>query len=98
MASRPKTATKEPRFALGILLITMPALKAIPDEDIRAALSRHMSGDWGEMDAEDCEANEVALKHGTRLFSAYRSAKGVKFWVITEADRSQTTVLLPEDY
>jgi len=98
VSSKVKTVSKEPRFSLGILLITMPALKAIPDEDVRAALARHMSGDWGEMDAEDCAANEMALKHGTRIFSAYRSAKGVKFWVITEADRSQTTVLLPEDY
>jgi hypothetical protein len=62
------------------------------------AFTRHVRGDWGDVDDEDWEANERALMEGTRLLSVYRSAEGVKFWVITEWDRSLTTVLLPEEY
>ncbi len=98
MSIHPEARAEKPLFALGILLITMPALRAIPEEDIRQALGRHMRGDWGDVDADDKRANELALQHDTRILSSYRSAKNVKFWIITEADRSQTTVLLPEDY
>jgi len=62
------------------------------------ALQRHVAGDWGELDEEDKKANDGALQTGERLLSAYQSATGTKFWIITEADRSVTTVLLPEDY
>jgi hypothetical protein len=62
------------------------------------ALARHVSGDWGDVGEEDRLANEEALRDGTRLLSVYRSATGIRFWIITEADRAQTTVLLPEDY
>jgi hypothetical protein len=65
---------------------------------MQPALQRHVTGDWGELCPEDIEANEQALLNGARLLSAYRSAKGVKFWIITEWDRSVTTILLPEDY
>jgi hypothetical protein len=61
-------------------------------------LSRHARGDWGEVDAEDKEANDLALEEGSRLLSAYTTANGTKLWVITEADRSATTVLLPAEY
>jgi hypothetical protein len=61
------------------------------------AIQRHIQGDWGEMCPEDKRENERALKNGTRLMSAYE-IDGVKVWVITEADRSVTTVLFPEDY
>ena len=57
-----------------------------------------MTGDWGEMDAEDRAANDAALVYGQRVMSAYTTPKGVKLWVITEADRSSTCLLLPEDY
>jgi len=60
-------------------------------------LSQHCSGDWGTVDAEDWEANNAALTDGTRLLSAYM-VHGVKVWIITEADRSVTTLLLPRDY
>jgi hypothetical protein len=61
------------------------------------ALRRHVRGDWGEVDNHDWAANEAALAHGSRLLSVYRSSKGIKFYVITEHDRSVTTLLLPED-
>ena len=61
-------------------------------------LDRHARGDWGEVDVEDQQANQDALLHGERLLSAYRTSAGVRLWVITEADRSATTILLPEEY
>ena len=70
----------------------------IHNEEILNALSRHVRGDWGTLDAEDLQSNERALRFGGRLFSSYHSSQDVKFWIITECDRSVTTVLLPEDY
>lgn len=61
------------------------------------SLNRHFSGDWGDMDEEDCETNEEALQHGFRIMSDY-SVNDVRIWIITEADRSATTVLFPEEY
>jgi hypothetical protein len=87
-----------PRFQLGQLVATPNALEQIPNEEIMAGLKRHAGCDWGTLDAEDLKSNDRALAHGGRLFSAYLSTAGVKFWIITEADRSVTTVLLPEDY
>lgn len=86
------------KFPLGRLVATPNALEHIPNPDILAALQRHLTGDWGDMDEHDRQENEFSLKEGFRLLSVYRSARGVKFWIITEADRSATTVLLPEDY
>ncbi len=63
-----------------------------------AATIRHAAGDWGDVDEHDRRENEQSLDHGFRLFSVYHAADGTKFWIITEADRSATTVLLPEDY
>ncbi len=60
-------------------------------------LQRHVSGDWGELSVEDKRANERALLDGTRILSAY-TYYCIKFWVITEADRSATTILLPSEY
>lgn len=85
-------------FPLGRLVSTPAALEAIPPDEIQAALNRHASGDWGECGRHDWDENELALKEGFRLFSVYRSSEGTKFWIITEADRSATTVLLPADY
>jgi hypothetical protein len=87
-----------PRFSLGQIVATPNALENIPNDEILCALVRHARGDWGELDAEDLRANERALKLGGRLLSAYHSVQKIKFWIITEADRSVTTVLLPEDY
>jgi len=73
-------------------------LECIPSEDVLQALARHQEGDWGDLGDEDKESNEKAVWMGGRIFSAYRASTGEKFWVITEADRKSTTVLLPEEY
>lgn len=87
----------KPRFPLGRLLITPGAQDAFSREEVLSAVSRHQRGDWGTLCKEDCQVNEEALKTGERLFSAYRyHAK--KLWIITEADRSATTILLPDEY
>ena len=66
--------------------------------DLLLYLRRHASGDWGELDAHDRAANERALKDSSRVFSAYEVPTGDRLWIITEADRSVTTFLLPEEY
>jgi hypothetical protein len=78
--------------------MTRNAQTSLPIPDVLAALSRHVIGDWGDVCEEDKKANNHALKDGSRLLSKYRDSRGTKFWIITEADRSATTVLLPEDY
>lgn len=86
------------RFTLGRTVATPGALAVLTHEEVLIALKRHVTGDWGELDPEDQAENELSLREGFRLLSAYRSAGGVRFWIITEADRSVTTVLLPEEY
>ena len=85
-------------FPLGRIVATPGLLEAVPNEEMLQALQRHARGDWGEIDAEDVRENELSLEEGFRLLSAYTSATGVKFWIVTEADRSATTFLLPEEY
>jgi len=85
------------KFSLGQVVITPNALEKLKSDDILNALNRHVVGDWGELDVEDKQTNDTALQSGDRLLSAYRSGP-VKFWIITEASREVTTVLLPEDY
>ena len=85
-------------FRLGKLVSTPNALEQLQPPDILTALQRHQAGDWGDVDNDDRQANDCALKEKTRLFSVYHTAAGIKFWIITEADRSVTTVLMPEDY
>src|SRR4051794_33607093 len=87
-----------PKFCLGRVVATTNALASIPDIEMANALARHTRGDWGDLEPEDLAANEQALELGGRLFSQYYSIRNTKFWVITEADRSSTTVLLPKDY
>ena len=86
------------KFPLGQTVITAHALDTLNSEDVATALRRHACGDWGEVCPADAEENELSLKEGFRLLSAYTDRQGVKFWIITEADRSVSTVLLPEDY
>ena len=86
------------KFPSGEILATPNALAQLSQADILPAIGRHLRGDWGEVDDQDREANESALLDGSRLFSVYHAENGTKFWIITEADRSVTTVLLPEDY
>jgi len=61
-------------------------------------LSRHAAGDWGDVSDADREENEFSLAHGFRLLSSYKLRNGTKLWIITEADRSSTTLLLPDEY
>ncbi len=91
-------AASTPRLALGLTVITQNAAGRLNRADVLSALSRHARGDWGDLCAEDKAENEVSVKEGFRLLSSYRDSHGTKFWIITEADRSATTVLLPEDY
>src|SRR5260370_41503444 len=89
------------RFALGQTYITPGAEEAlmIAGQTAIEFLRRHMSCDWGsELSDEDVQENELSLKEGFRLLSAYRTGKGQKLWIITEADRSATTVLTPDEY
>ncbi len=67
-------------------------------EFVLDCLKRHSGGDWGDLDEEDQRANDAALKDGSRLLSAYEQKGMPKIWIITEADRSATTVLFPEEY
>ena len=85
------------RFRLGQVVVTANAHDRLDRSVLAHALTRHAAGDWGDLDAEDAAANEEALTDGGRLFSAYGTGDN-RVWVITEADRSVTTVLLPEDY
>ena len=101
---RPNTNTdRQPsvtRFALGQTYVTPGAEEAlmIAGQTGIEFLRRHMSCDFGEISDEDVRENEFSLKEGFRLLSAYRTAKGQKLWIITEADRSATTILLPSEY
>lgn len=90
--------TIQAKFKMGEIYVTRSASNKISTEDCYKALKRHAAGDWGDLCDEDKALNEMSLTEGGRLFSAYKSAAGVKFWIITEADRSVTTILLPEDY
>ena len=86
------------RFAPGRLVATPAALNAVLRSEMMDALWRHLHCDWGDVSAEDARRNDQALHHRERLFSAYHTRDNVKFWIITEEDRSATTILLPEDY
>jgi hypothetical protein len=85
-------------FNLGRTLITSAANSALNLADVTRAMNRHLSGDWGELCPEDIHSNNSAVKNGLRILSAYKDRVGEKFWIITEADRSYTTVMLPSDY
>jgi len=85
------------KFPLGQVVITANAADQLDSQAVNEGLIRHASGDWGEICDEDRQLNEVSLREEGRLLSVYgHGAK--RFWIITEADRSVTTVLMPEDY
>ena len=94
---RCRIQSNRPAFGLGRVVATPGALEALEPEEIHAGLARHVRCDWGELDEEDKRANDFAVNRRLRIFSAYR-AGSLKYWIITEADRSATTVLLPEEY
>lgn len=85
------------RFPLGEIVATGNASLLLTTEEVLTALQRHANGDWGDLCPEDALANDSALLHGGRLFSAFGEGNH-RFWIITEADRSVTTILLPDDY
>src|SRR5438105_11082702 len=101
---RPNTNTnRQPsvtRFALGQTYVTPGAEEAlmIAGQTGIEFLRRHMSCDFGELSDEDVKENELSLREGFRVLSAYRTARGQKIWIITEADRSSTTILIPSEY
>ena len=89
-----------PRFPLGRVVATPGALRALEDANQNPVefLERHQAGDWGELCDEDKDENEFSVRNGFRILSAYRTQNDVKIWIITEADRSATTLLLPHEY
>lgn len=93
-------ADQKPLFPLGQTVATPGALEALAAAGQSPAefLGRHVRGDWGQVCNDDKQANDHALEHGSRLLSAYRTNKSVRIWVITEADRSSTCILLPDEY
>jgi hypothetical protein len=95
----------KPKFSLGQVVATPAALKALEDAGQSPAffLDRHIQGDWGTVNAEDKQLNDQALVDGSRLLSAYKTLKGERLWIITEAaddqgKRAATTILTPSEY
>jgi len=88
------------RFDLGQIVATPGAIEALEDAEQTPVefLARHVTGDWGTVDAEDKRLNDEAIEIGSRILSAYVTKADVKLWVITEADRSSTCILLPSEY
>lgn len=93
-------ASKAMLFPLGDLVATPGALQALEKNGLIPwrLISRHMRGDWGDVPADDAKANTDALRDGARLLSSYPLGDGTRIWIITEADRSVTTLLLPSEY
>ncbi len=87
-----------PQFQLGQVVVTPGVIAHLKPSEVFNSLWRHAGGDWGDVCDDDYIANEEALKIEARLMSVYYSDTGIRFWIITEADRSATTVLLPEEY
>ena len=88
------------KFPSGRIVATPGALTALQaaGQQPHEFLSRHMQADWGDIPEEDKQENELSLREGFRLLSAYHTRLGEKFWIITEADRSASTILLPSEY
>jgi hypothetical protein len=89
-----------PKFSLGRIVATPGALKALEEANQKPFefIQRHQSGDWGELCEEDKSENEFSVHNGFRILSAYRTRNNVKIWLITESDRSCTTLLRPHEY
>ena len=98
--TNPSDSEPEPLFPLGQVVATPGALRTLKEanQDPLELLSRHVTGDWGALCEEDKQENELSVEEGFRILSAYILTSGVKVWVITEADRSATTILLPSEY
>jgi hypothetical protein len=91
---------KTTKFSLGSLVATPAALEALARAGQSPAefLDRHAAGDWGEVSPGDARLNDAAVRDGERILSAYKTKAGERIWIITEADRSSTCILLPEEY
>ena len=85
---------------LGQLLSTPGAIDAMAKagQDPALLLNRHRTGDWGDLGAEDRASNDFAVDHGERILSVFTLSDGTRLWIITERDRSATTILLPDEY
>lgn len=90
-------AVEKAKFPLGQVVITATAAGILDTPAVTEGLRRHAKGDWGDICPEDATLNDLALKDGSRVMSVYGNGER-RFWVITEADRSSTTVLMPSDY
>ena len=90
----------KPLFELGQVVATPGALNALAEHgrSISGNIKRHAKGDWGDLDDEDKQVNDYAVENGSRILSAYLIGVKDKIWIITEADRSSTTILLPSEY
>ena len=88
------------KFQLGQIVATPGALAAFEEagEEPVTYLARHLAGDWGEVCEEDAKENDFSVENGYRILSAYTLKNGTKIWVLTEADRSSTCILLPSEY
>lgn len=93
------TALKSKRaFSLGKLYMTQGVMNCVPAMDIWHSVMRHANCDWGDVCDEDRGLNDASLENDSRLLSIYTASNAKRFWIITEWDRSVTTVLLPEEY
>ena len=94
------TTTTGPLFPLGRVAATLGALEALRQacQSAQDLLTRHAVGDWGDVPPEDARENELSVRAGFRIISSYRLSTGETVWIITEADRSLTTILLPSEY
>jgi len=92
--AQPNSTTLE----VGKLFVTPGVQESISCVDLATAIRRHFAQDWGEVCEHDWQANDEALQRGGRLVSTYDSKEEVRFWIITEACRSMTTILLPNEY
>ena len=86
------------RFKLGLIIISAHALNHLTHDEILSGLLRHITGDWGDVSRDERKENDMSLEKGFRFWSVYHTESGVKFWIITEANRSATTISLPGDY
>lgn len=85
-------------FEHGQIIITTAADEILNKDDVANGFRRHMNGDWGDLSEEDVQTNQEGVQYGYRIMSVYKDRSDHVFWIITEADRSCTTVLLPSDY
>jgi hypothetical protein len=92
------TSIAPAKFSPGKIVISPAALRLLSAEDIQGAIQAHVCGEWGDLGREDREENDRAVALGRRLLSVYHTPEGIKFWVITEADRTVTNIFLREPH